>query len=218
MVKISDYHESTARANIERALARAKEVQDEYSALLALTEERALERADAVDRGEITGRLAGIPFVAKDNFLTFGAPTTAASKMLENFDAPLQATAIEKLEAEGAICIGKANLDAFAHGGSTENSAYGPTKNAHNTAKVAGGSSGGSAAAVALGIVPFALGSDTGGSIRQPASFNGVVGVKPTYGMISRYGVVAMASSTDVIGVFASDAADSELVLSVLAG
>lgn len=218
MVKISDYRGSSARANIEKAIARAKEVQDEYNVLLALIEERALERADAVDRGEITGKLAGVPFIAKDNFLAFGAPTTAASKILENFHAPLQATAIEKLEAEGAICIGKANLDAFAHGGSTENSAYGPTKNAHNTAKVAGGSSGGSAVAVALDIVPFTLGTDTGGSIRQPASFNGAVGVKPTYGMISRYGVVAMASSTDVIGVFTSDAADSELVLSILAG
>ncbi len=217
MTKISDYRGHTARENVERALEKAKSV-EEYNALLSLTEVRALERADMVDRGEITGRLAGVPFVVKDNFLAFGAPTTAASKMLANFNAPLQATAVEKLEAEGAICIGKANLDAFAHGGSTENSAYGPTKNAYDTARVAGGSSGGSAVITALDVVPFALGTDTGGSIRQPASFNGVVGVKPTYGSVSRYGVVAMASSTDTIGCFATTAADAQLVMEVMAG
>lgn len=218
MSVISDFLGKSARANVEAALARAEELNGEYNALLHITRERALERADAVDRGEITGKLAGVPFVVKDNFLAFEGSTTAASKILGNFEAPLQATAVEKLEAEGAICLGKANLDAFAHGGSTENSAYGPTKNAHNTSKVAGGSSGGSAVAVALDIVPFALGSDTGGSIRQPASFNGVVGIKPTYGTVSRYGVVAMASSTDVIGVFTSTTADSELVLDIMAG
>lgn len=217
MSKISDFTGKSARENVLDALKRARD-NESYHALLSLTEERALERADAVDRGEITGRLAGVPFVVKDNFLAFGAPTTAASKMLEKFDAPLQATAVEKLEAEGAICIGKANLDAFAHGGSTENSAFGPTKNAFDETRVAGGSSGGSAVVTALDIVPFALGSDTGGSIREPASFNGVVGVKPTYGMISRYGVVAMASSTDCIGVFTTDTADAELVLDIMAG
>jgi len=213
--------ESTARAEVEAALKRAGEIK-EYNALISLLSERALERADEIDQkiknGEQLGSLAGVPFVAKDNFLAFGAPTTAAAPILENFEAPLQATAIEKLEAEGAICIGKANLDAFAHGGSTENSTYGPTKNAIDQSKVAGGSSGGSAVVTALGVVPFALGSDTGGSIRQPASFNGVVGVKPTYGAVSRYGVVAMASSTDSIGCFTHTAADAELVLSVLAG
>lgn len=208
---------SSARAVIENALKLAKDNAD-YHALLNLTEERALKLADAVDAGKITGKLAGVPFVVKDNFLAYGAPTTAASKMLENFDAPLQATAVEKLEAEGAICIGKANLDAFAHGGSTENSAFGPTKNAYDTARVAGGSSGGSAVITALNVVPFALGSDTGGSIRQPASFNGVVGIKPTYGTVSRFGVVAMASSTDCIGLFATNAADTELVMSIMAG
>ena len=208
---------SSARIVVENVIAKARE-KSEYHALLNLTEERALQRADDVDAGKITGKLAGVPFVVKDNFLAFGAPTTAASKMLENFDAPLQATAVEKLEAEGAICIGKSNLDAFAHGGSTENSALGPTKNAYDTTRVSGGSSGGSAAVTALDIVPFALGSDTGGSIRQPASFNGVVGVKPTYGMISRYGVVAMASSTDVIGSFTTNVADAELVSSIMAG
>jgi aspartyl-tRNA(Asn)/glutamyl-tRNA(Gln) amidotransferase subunit A len=217
MGRIADYLGRTARQNVEEALQKARANED-FHALLSLTEERALERADLIDKGEVTGRLAGIPFIAKDNFLTLGGTTTAASKFLENFEAPLQATAIQKLEAEGAICIGKANLDAFAHGGSTENSAYGPTKNAVDTTRVAGGSSGGSAVAVALDIVPFTLGTDTGGSIRQPASFNGVVGIKPTYGTVSRYGVVAMASSTDTIGVLASTAEDVEIVMDILSG
>jgi aspartyl-tRNA(Asn)/glutamyl-tRNA(Gln) amidotransferase subunit A len=211
----------SARRQVERALERARS-SESYHALLTMTEERALQRADEIDArmqaGEAVGRLAGVPFVVKDNFLAYGAPTTAASRMLEKFDAPLQATSVEKLEAEGAICIGKANLDAFAHGGSTENSAFGPTKNAVDQTKVAGGSSGGSAVVTALGVVPFALGTDTGGSIRQPASFNGVVGVKPTYGTVSRYGVVAMASSTDTIGCFASRVSDAELVMDVMAG
>lgn len=213
--------EATARQIVEEALQKATETQA-YHALLSVTKARALERADDIDArikaGDEVGVLAGVPFVAKDNFLAFGAPTTAASKMLENFTAPLQATAIEKLEEAGAICIGKANLDAFAHGGSTENSAFGPTENAFNKEKVAGGSSGGSAVVTALDVVPFALGTDTGGSIRQPASFNGVVGVKPTYGTVSRYGVVAMASSTDTIGCFAKDIEDAELVMSIMAG
>lgn len=217
MKQIADYTSMTATAAIDAALTAAKE-HGAFNAILSLSEERARARAVAVDAGEITGRLAGIPFIAKDNFLTFGGPTTAASRLLENFQAPIQATAIEKLEAEGAICIGKANLDAFAHGGSTENSAFGPTKNAHDDTRVAGGSSGGSAVVVALGIVPFALGTDTGGSIRQPASFNGVVGVKPTYGTVSRFGVVAMASSTDTIGVLASSVDDAALVMDVMSG
>jgi aspartyl-tRNA(Asn)/glutamyl-tRNA(Gln) amidotransferase subunit A len=212
---------TTARNIVEAAIEKAAST-SEYHALLSMTSERALQRADDIDAriaaGEDVGVLAGVPFVAKDNFLAFGAPTTAASKMLEKFDAPLQATAIEKLEKAGAICIGKANLDAFAHGGSTENSAFGPTKNAVDTTKVAGGSSGGSAVVTALDVVPFALGTDTGGSIRQPASFNGVVGVKPTYGTVSRYGVVAMASSTDTIGCFAKDVTDAELIMSIMSG
>lgn len=217
MTRIAEYIGGSARENVEKALLKARE-NESFHALLSLSEERALERANKVDTGEITGRLAGVPFIAKDNFLTLGDTTTAASKFLENFTAPLQATAIEKLEAEGAICIGKANLDAFAHGGSTENSAFGPTKNAHDETRVAGGSSGGSAVAVALDIVPFTLGTDTGGSIRQPASFNGVVGVKPTYGTVSRYGVVSMASSTDTIGVLSATAEDAELVMDILSG
>lgn len=212
---------TTARKEVEAALARAKAA-EEYNAILNLTESRALERADKIDerikKGENVGPLAGVPFVVKDNYLAFGAPSTAASKILENFDAPLQATVVERLESAGAICIGKSNLDAFAHGGSTENSAFGVTHNAIDKSKVAGGSSGGSAVVTALDIVPFALGSDTGGSIRQPASFNGVFGMKPTYGMSSRYGVIAMASSTDVMGCFARSAEDVALIESVMAG
>ena len=217
MPTISHYLNRSAAENIEEAIAAAKEYES-YHPFLHLTQARARERAKLVDTGEITGRLAGVPFVVKDNYLTFDGPTTAASKILENFEAPLQATVVEKLEAEGAICIGKTNLDSFAHGSSTENSAFGLTKNAVDDTKVAGGSSGGSAVAVKLGIVPFALGTDAGGSIRQPASFNGVVGVKPTYGMNSRFGVVAMASSTDVMGCFANTVEDAELVTEIMAG
>lgn len=217
MSTIAEYHQTSAVDNVRRALVAASE-QKSYHALLSLTEERALKRAAEIDQNPNKGRLAGVPFVVKDNYLAFGAPTTAAAKILENFDAPLQATAVEKLEAEGAICIGKANLDAFAHGGSTENSAFGPTLNAHDPTRVAGGSSGGSAVVTALDIVPFALGSDTGGSIRQPASFNGVYGIKPTYGMVSRFGVVAMASGTDSMGCFATTPEDAELVMDIMAG
>lgn len=213
--------ELSARSVIETALEKARSISD-YHAFLHLIEARALERADDIDarlkRGQNVGRLAGVPFVVKDNFLAFDGPTTAASKILERFNAPLQATAIEKLEHEGAICIGKTNLDAFGHGASTENSAFGPTKNAVDPSKVAGGSSGGSAVSVALDVVPFALGTDTGGSIRQPASLNGVIGVKPTYGTVSRYGVVAMASSTDTIGCFAKDATDAAVVMEIMSG
>lgn len=212
---------TTAREQVEASIAKAHSV-EEYHALLSLTEERALARADEIDakiaNGENAGVLAGVPFVVKDNYLAFGAPTTAASKMLEHFNAPLQATVVERLETAGAICIGKSNMDAFAHGGSTENSAFGVTHNAVDTTKVAGGSSGGSAVVTALDVVPFALGTDTGGSIRQPASFNGVLGFKPTYGLSSRYGVVAMASSTDTMGCFAKSADDIALVTSVMAG
>ena len=211
----------TAVEFVEEALAKAENAK-EFNAFTSLIGDRALERAKEIDekisKGETVGELAGVPFVAKDNFLVFVSPSTASSKMLEHFMTPIQATAIEKLENAGAICIGKANLDAFAHGGSTENSAFGVTKNSVDETRVAGGSSGGSAVISALDIVPFTLGTDTGGSIRQPASFNGVYGVKPTYGTVSRFGVVAMASSTDTIGVFAKTAKESELVMRVMAG
>jgi aspartyl-tRNA(Asn)/glutamyl-tRNA(Gln) amidotransferase subunit A len=213
--------DSSAAAEVKAALERIDQITSHH-AILSTVADRAQKRAKDIDakiaNGENAGRLAGVPFIAKDNFLTFDGTTTAASKMLENFVAPLQATAIEKLEAEGAICIAKANLDAFAHGGSTENSYFGPTTNAYDASKVAGGSSGGSAVVTALDVVPFALGTDTGGSIRQPAAFNGVVGVKPTYGTVSRYGVVAMASSTDTIGCFTKDVSDAELVMSIMSG
>ncbi len=202
---------------VEQALKTINE-KKEYDAIIATTEDRARERAAKVDRGEIKGRLAGVPFIAKDNFLTFGAETTAASNMLKGFVAPYQATAIEKLEAEGAICVAKANLDAFAHGASTENSDFFTTKNPHDKTRVPGGSSGGSAAAVVLDMASFAIGTDTGGSIRQPASFSGCVGYKPTYGLVSRSGVVAMASSTDVIGPLTRNVQDAALVLDVMAG
>ncbi|HET6864053.1 MAG TPA: Asp-tRNA(Asn)/Glu-tRNA(Gln) amidotransferase subunit GatA [Candidatus Saccharimonadales bacterium] len=189
----------------------------EYDAIISTLDERALARAAEIDKNP-RGRLAGVPFIAKDNFLTLGGKTTAASNILKPFAAPYQATAIERLEAEGAICVAKANLDAFAHGSSTENSDWFITKNPHDKNRVPGGSSGGSAAAVALRMVPFALGTDTGGSIRLPASFSGTVGVKPSYGTVSRSGVVAMASSTDVIGPLAITVEDAALVLDVMAG
>jgi aspartyl-tRNA(Asn)/glutamyl-tRNA(Gln) amidotransferase subunit A len=206
---------------VELAL-KTIEAKKEFNAVLWTTEVRARERAKSIDeavtKGEDVGRLAGIPFLAKDNFLAFGSQTTAASHILEGFEAPYQATVIERLEAEGAICVGKANHDAFGHGVSTENSDYGVTKHPADTTRVPGGSSGGSAAAVMLDLVPFALGTDTGGSTRQPASLVGCVGYKPTYGLTSRSGVVAMASSTDTVGTLARTAEDVTVVFDVIAG
>ena len=211
----------TATRLVKDALAKAKALAD-YHVFISLNEEAALRRAAEIDarlaRGEKVGRLAGAPYALKDNFLSPDGHTTAASKILEPFASPVTATAVQKLEAEGAIMIGRTNLDAFAHGSSTENSYFGPTKNAADPSRVAGGSSGGSAAAVALGIVEFATGTDTGGSIRQPASFNGVYGFKPTFGTISRYGVVAMASSTDCVGFFANSPQDLDLLMQITAG
>jgi aspartyl-tRNA(Asn)/glutamyl-tRNA(Gln) amidotransferase subunit A len=216
---------TTARQQVEKSLALIAE-HDEYKAIISVISERALERADKIDAdiktgvtsGESVGRLAGVPFIAKDNLLTFGAETTASSNVLKTFNAPYQATVISKLEAEGAICVAKANLDAFAHGASTENSDFFTTLNPHDKTRVPGGSSGGSAASVALKLAPFSLGTDTGGSIRQPASLCGVVGYKPTYGLVSRHGAVAMASSLDVVGPIASSVEDVSLVLDVIAG
>ena len=217
-VKSGEY---SAKHFVERAISQSQDISP-YNALISITTARALDQAAKIDQsiadGTPVGKLAGVPFVVKDNFMAFGAPSTAASKMLENYFSPIQSTAVEKLEAEGAICIGKANLDAFAHGGSTESSYFGVTKNSVDKSRVAGGSSGGSAVVTALDVVPFALGTDTGGSIRQPASFNGVYGMKPTYGTVSRYGVVAMASSTDTIGCFAKSAAEVGLVMEIMAG
>ncbi len=206
---------------VKEALKRIEDA-SEYKAVIANIKVRSLERAGYIDEqvrtGKKIGRLAGVPFIAKDNYLAFGADTTAASNILKGFDAPYQATAIEKLEAEGAILVAKANLDAFAHGSSTENSDYFTTLNPHDKTRVPGGSSGGSGAAVILGLVPFALGSDTGGSIRLPASFCGAVGMKPTYGLVSRSGVVAMASSLDCMGPLTSNVTDAGLILDVMSG
>ncbi len=199
----------------------AIEANQDYHAILEVNSE-ALALAKAWDgqhkAGKKPGRLGGIPFIAKDNFLTARTHTTASSNILKPFKAPYQSTAVERIEAEGAIMVAKANLDAFAHGSSTENSDFGPTKNPVDPSRVPGGSSGGSASAVALGLACFALGTDTGGSIRQPAAFCGVVGYKPTYGLVSRYGVIAMGSSVDVIGPLANRVADAALVLDVMAG
>jgi aspartyl-tRNA(Asn)/glutamyl-tRNA(Gln) amidotransferase subunit A len=213
--------ELTATGLVERALTTIEE-KKEYDAIIVTLDERARQRAASIDEsvknGSATGRLTGVPFIAKDNYLVFGAETTAASNILKGFEAPYQATVIEKLEAEGAICVAKANLDAFAHGASTENSDFFTTKNPHDKKRVPGGSSGGSAASVVLDLAPFALGSDTGGSIRQPASFSGCVGYKPTYGLASRSGVVAMASSTDVMGPLARSVDDAALIMDIISG
>lgn len=206
---------------VQAALKKAEEYKD-YNIFISMNAEAALEKAKEIDakiaKGETVGKLAGVPYALKDNYSSHEGNTTAAAHILDSYHSPITATAVAKLEAEGAIMIGRANLDAFAHGGSTENSYFGPTKNAADNNRVAGGSSGGSAVATALDIVEFALGSDTGGSIRQPASFNGVYGIKPTYGAVSRYGVVAMASSTDTMGCFAKKAEDVDLVMSIMAG
>lgn len=213
--------DTTARQEVETALAKAKEAKG-YHALLSLTADRALKRADEIDTriasGESVGPLAGVPFVVKDNYLAFGAPTTAAAKILETSRLRSRQRLSINLRRRVPSVSARAILTLLPHGASTENSAYGVTKNAIDQTKVAGGSSGGSAVVTALDIVPFALGSDTGGSIRQPASFNGVYGYKPTYGTSSRYGVVAMASSTDTMGCFAKCAEDVALVTSIMAG
>lgn len=212
----------SAMTLVKEALTKAHQYQEQYHIFNYFNDTEAIRKAAEIDerikRGENVGRLAGVPYALKDNFLSPEGETTASAHILEGFTSPVTATAVKRLEDEGAIMIGRTNLDAFAHGSSTENSYYGPTKNSKDLERVAGGSSGGSAVAVALGIVPFATGTDTGGSIRQPASFNGVYGLKPTYGTISRYGVVAMASSTDCVGFFTENPEDMDLLMKVTAG
>ncbi len=213
----------SARELVQASLDKIAAAEDLH-AVLEINPE-ALAQADKLDR-ELktqdsrlkTKRLLGVPFIAKDMFLTQNTHTTAGSNILKPFKAPYQATVIEKLEAEGAIMVAKANQDAFGHGSSNENSDFGPAKNPWDKSRVPGGSSGGSAAAVAAGMCSFALGTDTGSSIRLPASFCGIVGIKPTYGLVSRSGVVAMGSSFDVIGPLANSVEDAALILDVMAG
>ncbi|HWG85787.1 MAG TPA: Asp-tRNA(Asn)/Glu-tRNA(Gln) amidotransferase subunit GatA [Deinococcales bacterium] len=213
--------EASAAEVVGAALERARAAES-LNAFISLDEEGALARARLIDQrraaGEDLGPLAGVPVALKDNLCVRGGRTTAGSRALSGFVSPYSATSVQRLEAAGAVVVGKTNLDEFAMGSSTENSAFGPTRNPWDRERVPGGSSGGSAAAVAAGVVPVALGSDTGGSIRQPAAYCGVVGFKPTYGRVSRHGLVAFASSLDQVGPFALSARDLAAVLDAVCG
>jgi len=207
---------------VDRYLGAIDEIDGELHAFVTVLHDGARREAESVDlkvaAGGDPGPLAGVPVALKDNMCTRGVPTTCSSKILDGWCPPYDATVVERLRAAGAIIIGKTNLDEFAMGSSTENSAFGPTRNPHDPGRVPGGSSGGSAAAVAAGLAPLALGSDTGGSIRQPAALCGVVGMKPTYGTVSRYGLVAFASSLDQIGPLTTTVTESAVLFDVIGG
>jgi len=212
----------TAREVVEESLARIEKYDGEIHAFVHVCSDEALARADGIDaavaRGETDGLLLGVPVAVKDNICTRNIPTTAASRILENYRPPYDAHVIERLLGEGAVIVGKTNQDEFGMGSTSQYTVYEATRNPWNSGRVPGGSSGGSAAAVAAGMVPIALGTDTGGSIRQPAAFCGVTGLKPTYGRVSRYGLIAFASSLDQIGPITADAPDAALALRVIAG